>query len=303
MNISLRQIRAFVAVAQFGGFTAAAERLHLTQSALSVLVRGLEREFGTRLFDRTTRVVQLSDAGREFFPVAEKMLGDLFSAMANSKALAEKKRGLVVIAATPVISSLILPKAIARYGRTYPGIRFALKDGAPASQIQRMVQDNEVDIGIGPVAISEHSVFAEPFMIGTLVLACPRDHPLAGKARVSWSDLAGHPFIALSSDNAVQQMTNTYIALAGIDVDTTYEVFHMATAIGLVDAGLGISVLPSHARAIGRLYRIKFRKLGSPTIKREVHVMTHHTRPLSPAAESFKKFLLEFADELDLPKD
>src|SRR5512132_793945 len=116
MNVTLRQLRAFVNVAQFGVFTAAAERLHVTQSALSVMIRGLETELGLRLFDRTTRMVELTDAGREFYPIAEKTLEDLSSAVAHSRELADIKRGRVTIAATTLISSILLPRAVARFG-------------------------------------------------------------------------------------------------------------------------------------------------------------------------------------------
>lgn len=299
MNITLRQIRAFISVAQLGGFTPAADRLHLTQSALSVLIRGLERELRVRLFDRTTRKVQLTEAGRDFYPIAEKTLGDLQSAVASSKELAEKKRGRVTIAATPLISSIVLPKAIARYCANYPGIGVVLRDGTVAGQIQRMVQEGEVDIGIAPAAKSERGLEADAFMIDTLVLACPRGHALTKKARVTWRDLANYPFIALSRDNSVQQLVDDYIASADVKVQPTYEVSHLSTAIGLVDAGLGISVLPSSARAISRLYHIQFRKLGAPTIRREVRLLTRRDRLLSPAAASFKSFLLEFVKKLE----
>ncbi len=150
MNITLRQLQAFVAVAELGGFTAAAERLHVTQSALSVMIRGLEGELGLRLFDRTTRTVALTDAGRELYPLAEKTLEDLSSAVAHSRELADVRRGRVTIAATTLVSSMLLPRAIARFGDAYPGIRVALRDGASPAQIAAMVAGSQVDIGIAP---------------------------------------------------------------------------------------------------------------------------------------------------------
>ena len=102
MNITLKQIRAFVTVAQAGSFTAAANRLHLTQSAVSVLISELEQQFGLRLFDRTTRLVQLNDAGRDFFPAAEKMLMDLSNAISGSKDLVAKKPRSMPCSSLPI---------------------------------------------------------------------------------------------------------------------------------------------------------------------------------------------------------
>lgn len=294
MNVTLRQLRAFVAVAQHGGFTVAAERLHVTQSALSVRIRGLERELGLRLFDRTTRMVELTDAGREFYPLAEKTLEDLSSAVAHSRELAEIKRGRVTVAATTLVSSILLPRAIARYGKDFPGVRVALRDGAPAGQIARMVLDGQVDIGIGPAAENEHELVALPLIVDTLELACPKGHPLTRKSRVSWRDLAGQQLITLSGDNAMRQTIDQRLTEANVPIAPAYEVAFLSTALGLVDAGLGISVLPSHARPLARLYHIALLKLGAPTVRREVRLLTRRDRVLSPAAATFRDFLLGF---------
>jgi DNA-binding transcriptional LysR family regulator len=178
MNITVKQIRAFLAVAQSGSFTVAATRLHLTQSAVSVLIGELEKQFGLRLFDRTTRLVQATDAGRDFHPVAEKVLADLAGALASSRDLVAKQRGRVAIAATPLMSSILLPKAIARYAALYPGISVVLKDTL-AAQIPARVRDGEVDFGIGTCERSGREISTEPLLSDTLVLICPAAHALA----------------------------------------------------------------------------------------------------------------------------
>ncbi|MEO8654436.1 MAG: LysR substrate-binding domain-containing protein, partial [Ramlibacter sp.] len=215
MNLTLRQVRAFLAVAQAGSFTAAANRLHLTQSAVSVLISEIEAVFGLRLFDRTTRLVQLTDAGREFQPVAQKVMLELESAVASSRELAAQKRGRVAIAATPLMSSLLLPRAIARYVELQPGVSVVLHD-ALAGQIQPKVRDGEVDFGIGTFERSARELVAEPLMTDTLVVACAVDHPLASRRQVPWRALAGHPFIALTRDNSVGQLINESLGGAGI---------------------------------------------------------------------------------------
>jgi DNA-binding transcriptional LysR family regulator len=290
MNVTVKQISAFLSVAQSGSFTAAAARLHLTQSAVSVLVSELEGQFGLRLFHRTTRLVQLNDAGREFYPVAEKVLADLSNALASSKELVAKQRGRVTVAATPLMASIWLPKIICEYAAMYPGIKVILQDTL-ASLIQPKVRDAEVDFGIGTFEKSGRELVAEPFMADTLVLACPAGHPLAGKASVAWQDLAGHPFISLTPDNSVGQLIKRCRIDAGLELQDAYEVAYLSTVVGMVDAGLGVAVLPSYASSITRAYKIEVKKMVKPAIRREISFITRQGRTLSPAAESLKTFI------------
>ena len=290
MNFTVKQIKAFVTVAQAGSFTAAALRLHLTQSAVSVLISELEAQFGLRLFHRTTRLVQLSDAGREFYPVAQKVLAELHNALASSKELVAKQRGRVAVAATPLMASILLPKVIRDYSAMYPGISVILQDTL-AGLIQPKVRDGEVDFGIGTFEKAGRELVAEPLMADTLVLACPTGHTLAQRASVAWRDLAGHPFISLTRDNSVGQLIRNCLADAGVEVQSAYEVSYLSTVVGMVDAGLGIAVLPSYASPITQLYNIRIRKLVKPSIRRQMSFITRQGGTLSPAAESFKVFL------------
>jgi DNA-binding transcriptional LysR family regulator len=296
MNLTLRQVRAFLAVAQWGSFTAAAGRLHLTQSAVSVLVSELEAVFGLRLFDRTTRLVRLTDAGREFQPVAQKVMLELEAAVSSSRELAAQKRGRVAVAATPLMSSLLLPRAIARYAELQPGVSVVLHD-ALAGQIQPKVRDGEVDFGIGTFERSARELIAEPLMTDTLVLACASGHSLARRRQVPWRALAGHPFIALTRDNSVGQLITESLGGAGIEIHPAYEVSHLWTVVGMVDAGLGVAVLPSYANAIAQLYQIRILRLVDPVVRRETSFVTRRGVRLSPAAQGFQSFLKGYVDE------
>src|SRR5215208_5339744 len=264
MNVTLKQVRAFLAVAQVGSFTGAANRLHLTQSAVSVLISELELVFGLRLFDRTTRLVQLTEAGREFQPVAHKVLAELEGAISSSRELAAQKRGRVAIAATPLMSSLLLPGAIARYAELQPGVNVVLHDTL-AGQIQPKVLGGEVDFGIGTFERSARELVAEALMTDKLVLACPVDHPLASRQQVAWRELAGYPFIALTRDNSVGQLITERLGGAGVDIHPAYEV--------------------------AQLYRIRTVRLVEPSVRRETSFLTRRGLTLSPAARGFKSFL------------
>ena len=126
MNVTIKQLQAFLAVAELGNFTRAAERLRVAQPALSQHVRELETELALRLFDRTTRRVELTAGGREFRSAATKILAELEHAVRNAHDLAEHKRGRITIAAPPLLAAVILPRAIAEFHARNSGVQIVL---------------------------------------------------------------------------------------------------------------------------------------------------------------------------------
>jgi DNA-binding transcriptional LysR family regulator len=283
MNITLKQIRAFRALAELGSFTRAAERLHVTQSSLSVLIRELEAELELRLFHRTTRNVELTDAGREFLPFVTKALADLEHAVLNTRELAARERGRVTIATPPIAAAVLLPPAIAGFRARYPGMSVVLQD-LPPEQVVSHVRSGLADCGIGPF---DNAVGTDlqraPLVSSSLMVICPPTHPLAGKARVTWNDVPNYALIAIAS---VRRDLDRKLPL-GRSIRPTYEVVQMVTAIGMVGAGLGIAIVPSWMEPMTRLYDIVMRPVTGPTISREISVLTRRDYMLSPAAESF----------------
>ena len=128
MNITLRQLRSFVSIGNLGGFTRAANALHATQPALSAQINQLEESLGVRLFDRSTRSVTLTQIGRDLLPVIDKVLTDLQAVAARARDISQKNTGRVTVAALPSISSTLLPRAIADFHKSFPGISIGLKD-------------------------------------------------------------------------------------------------------------------------------------------------------------------------------
>lgn len=298
MNLTLKQIKAFVAVAEAGSFTRAANQLHLTQSATSVLISELELQLDLRLFDRTTRQVQLNDAGRDFYPVAVRVLADLHGAVLSSKDLAAKKHGRVAIATTPLMASILLPKAIAQYTALYPGVKVVVHDTL-AETIQPKLLSRSVDFGIGTFEKFGSEVVADPLMSDALVLVCPAGHPLSRKTQVAWKDLAGHAFISLGLDSSVGQLIRNCLVQARVEVQSSYEVSYLSTVAGMVGAGLGVAVLPSYAVPITKLYQVRVKKLVRPVIRRGISFLSCQGKTLSPAAESFKVFLKAYVKEME----
>ena len=138
MNFTLRELEAFLGVARFGNFTRAARSLHMSQPALTVRIRHLEDALGVRLLDRTTRSVALTQVGREFLPVVERVLGEIDAVAVNARELAGKRRGLVTVAALPSIASTLLPATVAAFKTSHPGITVRLRD-AVAQRVVSLV--------------------------------------------------------------------------------------------------------------------------------------------------------------------
>ncbi|HYP84585.1 LysR family transcriptional regulator [Variovorax sp.] len=298
MNLSLRQLRAFAAVAACGSFTEAARQIHLTQAAVSVLIRELEAELGVRLLDRNTRRVELSDAGRDFLPYAQRVLRELEDAVLSVGELRDKKRGLLRVAAPQMMACTLMPRVIAAYRAQFPDVEVRLVDTLP-EQMQARVLSAEVELAIGP-DVADDAAMPELTRRALLRdrhhLVCPPDHALARRRQVRWQELAGLPFIAPTLD--FMQRLQPELAAAGVPaIASVHLVSYMTTALGLVAAGLGVTAVPSYAAPLARGHGLTLRPLVAPVFYREVCIYSTRTRSLSPAAQSFVAFIGHFVEQ------
>jgi len=287
MTVTIRQLRAFATVAETGSFTAAAGQLSLTQSALSVLVRELESEVGVRLFDRHTRGVLLSEAGREFQPRVQRLLGDLNEAVGSVAELGVRKRGVVRLAAPQLVASAVLPDVIAAYREKFPGIEVRLTDALPENLLQA-VSSGAADLAFGHEMPHDESVTSTVFLRDPFWLVCRPDHPLANRRRVRWSEVAAYPFIDPTRDFRQRLLpeldAKTRARMAGSGV---HEVSHLTTALGLVMAGQGVTAGPSYAQRLVLAYGLQMIELGSPVFQRSVSVYRATRRGPTPATSAF----------------
>lgn len=290
MNITIRQIEAFLKVAECGSFTRAAERLHVAQPALSQHVRDLESELGIRLFDRTTRRVELTEGGREFRNTAAKIVEDLELAARHAHELATRKRGKVAIATPPLLAGAVLPWAIADFHEQFPGVQVGVVE-ARADEIVEMVRSGQVDCGLGTFRAGEDGVASTAVTSDSLALFCPPAHPLAKLKRLSWRELDGHPLVTLTRDSGIRLLVELGCETAQIGMAIAYEVSHVTTALSMVEAGLGVAVLPTYASVAARKGAIAAVPLVNPTITRDITLITQAGRSVSPALSSFARVL------------
>lgn len=290
MNITLRQLHSFRAVAELGSFTRAAQRLKLAQPALSLAIRDLETELNLRLFDRTTRKVELTAAGTEFLQSVDRLMSDLQHAIKNAQDWTERKRGRFVIAAPPFLASMIIPDAIAEYKASFPAIDVRLID-APTDVIVERVRMGDADFGVGTFADSEEGIRRENLFRDALMVFGRSDNPVIKTSKIFWRNLRDAPLIVLTRESGIRTLTNTAFDRIGLSIHPSYEVSHITTSVMLVNAGLGVAVLPAYAWGFARSFEIVARPLVDPIVGREVAIIRSDVRSLSPAAEGFTKFL------------
>lgn len=297
MNISLKQLEAIVTVADRGNFTRAAAALGTTQPALSLQVRELEDELGLRLFDRTTRRVEPTRAGQEFIIAARKMLGDLRLAVSNVADLANRQRGRISIAAPPLLAAAVLPKVIAAFGKLHPGIEITLWDVA-SDRIVEKVMSGEADLGLGTFTIREPSLTATTLVRDRLMLFCPEDSPLAQEPPLSWAEVVNQPQITLTRESGLRFLVDHGFELAGHSIKPAFEVSQIGTALAMVEAGLGVAILPAYAGLMAGQRRLATRRLVAPVLSREISIIRSQDRSIQPGADEFCRILSRQVKEL-----
>lgn len=293
MNVTLRQLRAFVAVARSASFTDAARQLHITQSALSGLVKELEHVLGMQVVYRSTRKVQLSDIGSEFLPLAERILQDLDAAFHTMHDLKALRSGVVRIAAPQLMACTLMPAVIAAFRAQYPAVQIRFSDCA-LETVPAKVQSGEVDFAIGPERevpdeLATHPLFEQPF-----VAVFPPGHPLSGLARVTWADLLRHPVISLEGDYTQRLNADLLASQEPQAFAPAVEVTFMTTALSMVNEGLGVTTCLPYATALLQRYGLQTCTLQEPVVRRRFFLLTKKARPLSPAAQAVFDFMRQY---------
>jgi DNA-binding transcriptional LysR family regulator len=267
MDLNLREIRAFVTVAQAGNFTRAAAQLHLSQPALTVQIRRLEEIVGARLFDRNSRSVALTQTGRELLPILRRSLDDMERVLRDARALGEGMGGTVRLACLPTFAASVLPDLIRAFREQVPRAVFQIRD-AVASTVVDLVRSEEVDIGLTGGDVIDASLEILHSGADRLVVVCPKTHPLARKRRIAVEDLARWPLVLTASGTSVRSVVNAALSATGCALDVACEPTYMMTAVAMVRGGLGVTILPATAREVLAEPDLVSRPIDDPAKKR-----------------------------------
>lgn len=290
MNISARDLRAFLAVSKTRSFSVAARQMHLSQSALSTLIARIETMVGTRLFERTTRLVELTAAGEVLAAQAEQLLADLERALGNVRDVAMVRKGSVAVAALPSLAARILPQLFRAFSEKHPDIKLSLIDtlSEPAFEL---VRDGRVDFALTAANPAYNDLDYVPLTTDTFVLLAPEGHPLARTGKLAFTRTLSYPHISMSRSTSVRQYVNAAALQHGIQFQPAYEVDHLATIGAMVAAGLGVSALPSLAAEVIADAGLIRRPLVEPVIRRSIGLVKRKESGMTPAAEAMLAML------------
>jgi DNA-binding transcriptional LysR family regulator len=292
MEVSTRQLRAFRLVAQHRNFTRAAEALFITPSGLSVLIRELENRVGFRLFDRTTRQVELTTHGKELLAVIQRSLEELDAGIASIGRSAKRDKQTISLGVTPLVAANILPPAIREFRKLRPHLRIQLFD-ADLPTLMKMVETGKLDMSIG-IFKGMVGVRREPFFRFSLMVARAATDGLPARATTSWAALDGETMISLSPGHPHQQLIDKHLTKAGVRVQIGSVVNLLDTQIALVEAEEGIAIIPSFGLPACRNRKVVTSRLVNPVASFEFHLISNRGKELPPGAEEFTAFLKSY---------
>ncbi|MCJ0973024.1 LysR family transcriptional regulator [Pseudomonas sp. PS1] len=283
--MTVKQLRAFLAVAHTLSFAQACERLHLSQSALSLTIKALEEGLGGRLFSRTTRAVSLTPEGEALLPLARRLLADWDNAEDELRQRFTLQQGRVALASMPSFAGNLLPAVLRTFSDRYPSISVTVHD-VINEQVMEMVRDGQVEIGIAFEPEPSMPLSFAPLYSDRFVAVVPAGSPLASEAEVAWEALLGQPFITLQRPSTVRFMLEETLRQRGRALSVQYESHQLATVGRMVASGLGVSAVPALCRAQMLELGACCVALRDPVIERPVGILTKPGHELSVAAQA-----------------
>lgn len=299
MNITLRQMRAFSAVARTASFTLAARQLSLTQSAVSMLVQQLEETTGLQLFDRARNAVTLTESGRQLLPLARRMLEDLRQLEEGASDLRTLRSGILRVVAPQLMACTWVAQVLARFESAYPSIGLRVLD-ATADDIVGTVRRGDAELGIGPERATGDDVTRDFLVDVPMRMVCAASHPLAKRHAVSWHELRDERWVVYSGDFSRYMERRLQEHDASLSMQTATEVGYLTTALALVGAGLGVASVPDYARGFATHFGLRFIALRAPALNREFFVYQRRAMALSPAAAAFVQMLRQYTAQMQL---
>jgi DNA-binding transcriptional LysR family regulator len=242
-DLTLRQLQTILALSEYGSFVAAASLMRTSQPAVTRTVKHLEDVLGVKLFDRSTRSVQITSAGKEFAAVAARMLNDLKITVGSMRELAEQRRGQIIVSSIMSVANGKLPKLVSAYRLKYPGIELHVRDGVHGTVIED-VRSGAADFGISYLDGLPEPFVAVPLGREEFTIVLPRNHRLARKTSVTLSELKDLPLVSLPEDSRTRRLIDNAAASVRIALKHVVIVSQFTTMLGFVRAGVGLAIAP-----------------------------------------------------------
>lgn len=284
-ELSTRHLRAIVALAHSGKFVAAAVELGVSQPSLSRMIQQAESELGVALFERATRRVSQTAAGREFIPAAERMLSEIMQQTRAIRELDGRLRGQLVVASLMSIAHHVVPAALVAFRRRHPGVFIQIREGI-ASGVLEDVRSGVVDFGIGSAPEGHREVVVQSVVEERCCLVLPRKHKLSSRASVRLADLADESLISMPTDSGLRRSIDALAQAEGVTLNYAIITSQITSLFDFVAHGLGVSIVPLSALPPASERRLATCLLR-PTMTRRIGILHLANRPLSAAAAGF----------------
>lgn len=283
-------LAAFIEVARFESFSLAAEKLHLTQPAISKRVQNLEETLAVNLFDRVGRKVQLTEAGRNLLPLAKQWLLDFEEIRNSVTKLQGDVAGILKIGTSHHIGLHRLPPTLRAFSQAYPQVRLDIQfiDSEAAYE---SVLSGDLELGIVTLPpVADPRLLTEKIWDDPLAFVAGKDHPLANKANIQLADLTGHPAILPSLNTFTRQIAAELFKSSGLELNVTMTTNYLETIRMMVSIGLGWSVLPA---SMANEEMVVLPLAEAAKMHRDLGVVYHPRRTLSRAASAMLAVLRE----------
>ena len=288
-HLDVLGLQAFVSVAELGSFRLAAARLNLSATAVSRRVQKLEQSLETPLLSRTTRSVTLTPLGADFLPRAQGLIEALEQSFEDLRTQGRFGESAISIGCLPTFAACYLPAILAKFAEksTNP---VQVQD-VTAPQILDLVRSGKIDFAISFVGADFHDLTATPLYDEAIVALVPPDAPLAKKTAVSWADLTDQRLITLGALSGIRRLIDASIKPHALELQWSYEVQRVSTALSLAKAGVGAAILPRITQELSKPSLITVDLIG-PQVERKIGLIRRSGIPLSPAAKMLHDIII-----------
>jgi len=290
--MEIHQLRYFIAVADLGNFTRAAERCFVAQPSLSQQIIKLENELGGPLLERGGRMVRLTDSGRRFYDRAVEILASVDNAMREMHESADT--GRVVVGAIPTIAPYLLPPVLQRFMQRFPRAEVSVYENVTEFTLKACL-DGLLDFGILALPVQDSQLAVEPLFTEELLLALAADHPLADRSRVAMKDIVGERFVLLSEAHCLGEQVLSFCRQKSCLPVVSCHGAQLLTVQELVALGHGISLIPQMAVDVDKSRRRRYRSLSGDKPFRTIAMIWKKHRYQSPLVLQFLETVREEA--------
>ncbi|RXI45017.1 hypothetical protein CRU99_04335 [Malaciobacter mytili] len=292
MKITIDDLEAFIAVADYESFNQAANKIGITQPALSRRIKKLEDTLGAKLLDRTTRKISVSIVGEEFITEARRMIEEFSKSIDDVQELIKTRTGSISLTTNMTIANSILPNIVYQFKKKNPNIRLRISQDSSPEAIKKVLR-RECEFAIAQYSQDDPNIEFEPLINDSFEMICNKNHPLAKKKKIQWKDFESHNFLKLGSNSRTINILKNELGDKINYLNGDIEVDHFSALIGLVEKNLGVSAIPSLAKFKRPENDIITRPIDNPKVSRMLGIITYKGRSLSPASKIFCDLIKE----------